>query len=67
MVSLLVIVLTFYMSKSFILVGIDTIFYGGIFLVIAGFLFSSLRSSNIKFGQTVIIGGVITMFLGYLF
>lgn len=66
-VSFLVIVLSFYSSKIGIFSKMEVVFYGGIFLVIGGFLSSALKNDTIKFGQTIIVGGIITMFLGYLF
>ena len=41
----------------------DVILYAGIFLVIAGFVYSIMKLDNIKIGETVIIGGIANMLL----
>ena len=65
-ITLGVMLISFLLSKSYLNKYFDVILYAGIFLVIAGFLYSIMKLDNIKIGQTVIIGGIATMLLSCL-
>ena len=61
-----VMLISFLLSKSYLNKYFDVILYAGIFLVIAGFVYSIMKLDNIKIGETVIIGGIATMILSCL-
>lgn len=63
---ILVIAICFLGIKRIFIEYGDYVFYGGILLVISGFIYSPLKLDKIKRGQSIIIWGVITMFLGYI-
>ena len=63
-ITLVVMLVSVLLSKSYLNKYFDVILYAGIFSVIGGFLYSIINIDNIKIGQTVIIGGIATMLLG---
>ena len=65
-ITLGVMLISFLLSKSYLNKYFDVILYAGIFLVIAGFVYSIMKLDNIKIGETVIIGGIATMILSCL-
>ncbi|WP_370772497.1 hypothetical protein [Clostridium sp.] len=62
-ITLVVMIVSVLLSKSYLNKYFDVILYTGVFLVIGGFLYSIINIDNIKIGQTVIIGGIATMLL----
>ena len=62
-VTLVVMLISAILSRSYLNQYFDVILYAGVFLVIGGFLYSIIKLDNIKIGQTVIIGGIATMLL----
>ena len=62
-ITLVVMLVSVLLSKSYLNKYFDLILYAGIFSVIGGFLYSIINIDNIKIGQTVIIGGIATMLL----
>ncbi|WP_294134850.1 hypothetical protein [uncultured Clostridium sp.] len=62
-ITLVVMLVSVLLSKSYLNKYFDVILYAGIFSVIGGFLYSIINIDNIKIGQTVIIGGIATMLL----
>ncbi|WP_294386043.1 hypothetical protein [uncultured Clostridium sp.] len=62
-ITLVVMLVSSLLSKSYLNNYFDVILYTGVFLVIGGFLYSIINIDNIKIGQTVIIGGIATMLL----
>ena len=62
-ITLVVMLVSVLLSKSYLNKYFDVILYTGVFLVIGGFLYSIINIDNIKIGQTVIIGGIATMLL----
>ena len=62
-ITLVVILVSVLLSKSYLNKYFDVILYAGIFSVIGGFLYSIINIDNIKIAQTVIIGGIATMLL----
>ena len=65
-ITLVVMLVSVLLSKSYLNKYFDVILYAGIFLVIAGFVYSIMKLDNIKIGETVIIGGIATMILSCL-
>ena len=65
-ITLGVMLISFLLSKSYLNKYFDVILYAGIFLVIAGFVYSIMKLDNIKIGETVIIGGIANMILSCL-
>ena len=65
-ITLVVMLVSVLLSKSYLNKYFDVILYAGIFSVIGGFLYSIINIDNIKIGQTVIIGGIATMILSCL-
>ena len=62
-ITLVVMLVSVLLSKSYLNKYFDVILYAGIFLVIAGFVYSIMKLDNIKIGETVIIGGIANMLL----
>ena len=62
-ITLVVMLVSVLLSKSYLNKYFDVILYAGIFSVIGGFLYSIINIDNIKIAQTVIIGGIATMLL----
>ena len=62
-ITLVVMLVSVLLSKSYLNKYFDVILYAGIFSVIGGFLYSIINIDNIKIGQTVIIGGIANMLL----
>ena len=62
-ITLVVMLVSVLLSKSYLNKYFDVILYAGVFLVMGGFLYAIMKLDNIKIGQTVIIGGIATMLL----
>ncbi len=62
-ITLVVMLISALLSRSYLNQYFDVILGAGVFLVIGGFLYAIMRLDNIKIGQTVIIGGIATMLL----
>ena len=62
-ITLVVMLVSVLLSKSYLNKYFDVILYAGIFSVIGGFLYSIINIDNIKIAQTVIIGGIANMLL----
>ena len=62
-ITLVVMLVSVLLSKSYLNKYFDVILNAGIFSVIGGFLYSIINIDNIKIAQTVIIGGIATMLL----
>ena len=62
-ITLVVMLVSVLLSKSYLNKYFDVILYAGIFSVIGGFLYSIINIDYIKIAQTVIIGGIATMLL----
>lgn len=62
-ITLVVMIISTLLSKSYLNQYFDVILGSGVFLVIGGFIYSIIKIDNIKMGQTVIIGGIATMLL----
>lgn len=62
-ITLVVMLISALLSRSYLNQYFDVILGAGVFLVIGGFLYAIMRLDNIKMGQTVIIGGIATMLL----
>ncbi|MBS4957446.1 MAG: hypothetical protein E6176_00845 [Clostridium celatum] len=62
-ITLVVMIISALLSRSYLNQYFDVILGSGVFLVIGGFIYSIIKIDNIKMGQTVIIGGIATMLL----
>ena len=62
-ITLVVMLISALLSRSYLNQYFDVILGAGVFLVIGGFLYAIMKLDNIKMGQTVIIGGIATMLL----
>lgn len=62
-ITLVVMLISALLSRSYLNQYFDVILSAGVFLVIGGFLYAIMKLDNIKMGQTVIIGGIATMLL----
>ncbi|MBS6184057.1 MAG: hypothetical protein E7E64_12165 [Clostridium celatum] len=62
-ITLVVMLISALLSRSYLNQYFDVILGAGVFLVIGGFLYAIMKLENIKMGQTVIIGGIATMLL----
>ena len=62
-ITLVVMIISALLSRSYLNQYFDVILGSGVFLVIGGFIYSIIKIDNIKMGQTVIIDGIATMIL----